>query len=387
MNAPLRTALTTVALAVGLVGCTSSGTRGVLEGKKIDYQSARPAASTLEVPPDLTQLTRDDRYLVPDVATRGVATYSAYEGDRSAENQVQTTEVLAPVDNMRIERAGSERWLVVSANADDLWLQLLDFWTEIGFVINIDQPALGIMETDWAEDRAKIPQDFLRSTIGYLFDGLFSTAERDKFRTRLEEGSQPGTMEIFISHRGMEEVFTNQQEDSTIWQPRDSDPELEIEMLRRLMIFLGAEETRATAIAESGVESAAPRATLGLPDGRMGLAMDESFDRAWRRVGLALDRTGFTVEDRDRSQGLFYVRYIDPDEEMRARQASQKGFLGRLFSFGDSSDTEAKPGTQYRVRVVGDNTGSEVTVLSIEGGEDSSHSARQILELLQEQLR
>ena len=386
MNAPLRTALTTVALAVGLVGCSSSGTRGVLEGKKIDYQSARPASSTLEVPPDLTQLTRDDRYLVPDVATRGVATYSAYEGDRTAESQVQTTEVLAPVDNMRIERAGSERWLVLSTNADDLWPQLLDFWTEIGFIINIDQPALGIMETDWAEDRAKIPQDFLRSTIGYLFDGLFSTAERDKFRTRLEEGSQPGTMEIFISHRGMEEVFTNQQEDSTIWQPRDSDPELEIEMLRRLMIFLGAEETRATAIAESGAESAAPRATLGLPDGRMGLAMDESFDRAWRRVGLALDRTGVTVEDRDRSQGLCYVRDSDPDEEMRARQASQKGFLGRLFSFGDSSETDTKPGTQYRVRVMGDQTGSEVTVLSIEGGEDSSHSARQILELLQEQL-
>lgn len=383
MNAPLRTALTTVALAVGLVGCSSSGNK-VLEGKKIDYQSARPATSTLAVPPDLTQLTRDDRYLVPDVATRGVATYSAYEGDRTAESQVQTTEVLAPVDNMRIERAGSERWLVISTSADDLWPQLLDFWTEIGFIINIEQPALGIMETDWAEDRAKIPQDFLRSTIGYLFDGLFSTAERDKFRTRLEEGTQPGTMEIFISHRGMEEVFTNEQEDSTVWQPRESDPELEIEMLRRLMIFLGAEETRATAIAESGAADTAPRATLGLPDGRMGLAMDESFDRAWRRVGLALDRTGFTVEDRDRSQGLFYVRYIDPDEEMRARQGS-KGFLGRLFSFGDS-DTETKPGTEYRVRVVGDDTGSEVTVLSVEGGEDSSRSARQILELLQEQL-
>src|SRR5690606_25907280 len=154
------------------------------------------------------------------------------------------------------------------------------------------------------------------------------------------------------------------------------------------MIFLGAEETRATAIAEASVVAdAMPRATLGLPDGRLGLAIDESFDRAWRRVGLALDRVGFTVEDRGRSQGRFYVRYIDPDADARARQSSDKGFLKRLFSFGGDEDQEAKPGTEYRVRVEGDYDGAEVTVLSAEGGVDSSSSARQILELLEEQLR
>mgnify|MGYP003667557034 CR=1 FL=1 len=384
MKVKLRTSVSMLALAVGLAGCSSSG--GLLEGKKIDYKSARPATNTLEIPPDLTQLTRDDRYAVPDVAPRGVATYSAYEGDRQAGAQIETTEVLVPVDNMRIERAGSQRWLVVQADPDELWPQLRDFWTELGFIVDIDQPALGIMETDWAEDRAKIPQDFLRSTLGRLFDNLFSTAERDKFRTRLERGQEPGTVEIFISHRGVEEVFDSAQQDSTKWQPREADPELEIEMLRRLMLYLGAEETRAEAVLEASSESVPERATLGLPDGRLGLAVDESFDRAWRRVGLALDRIGFTVQDRDRSQGLFFVRYIDPDEEARRKRDNQGGFFSRLFSFGRSGD-EQKPGAEYRILVEGDRDASQVTVLSAEGGLDSSRNARRILELLQQQLR
>lgn len=381
MKAKLRITVPLLALAVGVTGCSSSG--GLLEGKKIDYKSARPVGSTLEIPPDLTAPTRDDRYAVPDVSPRGVATYSAYQGDRLADARVATSEVLAPVDNMRIERAGNQRWLVLRGSADELWPQIRDFWNELGFIVNVDQPGIGIMETDWAEDRAQIPQDFIRSTLGRLFDGLFSTSTRDKFRTRLEQGDEPGTLEIFISHRGVEEVFSNAQQDTTMWQPRPPDPELEVEMLRRLMVFLGAEETRAAVMLRA--EPAQPRATLGLPDGRIGLALDESFDRAWRRVGLALDRVGFTVEDRDRSQGLFYVRYIDPDEDAKNKQ--QQGFFARLFSFGGARANRPKAGTEYRILVEGDRATSRVTVLSKEGGAESSSIARNILALLQEQLR
>lgn len=382
MNAKLLGSVSIAALVVTLSACSSTS-GGLLEGKKIDYKSARPVGSTLEVPPDLTQPTRDDRYAVPDVSPRGVATYSAYQGDREAASVTSSEEVLTPVDDMRIERSGNQRWLVVRGNPDDLWPQIREFWNELGFILNVDQPAIGIMETDWAEDRAQIPQDFVRRTLGRVFDSLFSTSLRDKFRTRLEPGAENGTVEVFISHRGAEEVFSSAQQDSTMWQPRPSDPELEIEMLRRLMVYLGAEETRAEA--ELQADQVAPRATLGLPDGRLGLALDESFDRAWRRVGLALDRVGFTVEDRDRSQGLYYVRYIDPDEEARAKQANKKGFFGRLFSFGGSKPAES--GSEYRILVEGDSVASRVTVLSREGGAESGTIARNILSLLQEQLR
>lgn len=382
MNVKLLSSISVLALAIGLSGCSSGG-GGLLEGKKIDYKSARPVGNTLEVPPDLTAPSRDDRYAVPDVSPRGIATYSAYQGDREAAAMTGSDEVLTPIDNMRIERAGSQRWLVIRGNPDDLWPQIRDFWGELGFILDIDQPTIGIMETDWAEDRAQIPQDFVRRFLGSIFDSLFSTGTRDKFRTRLEKGAEEGMVEVFISHRGAEEVYSNTQQDSTMWQPRPPDPELEIEMLRRLMVYLGAEETRA--VAELQSEPAAPRATLGLPDGRVGLAMEESFDRAWRRVGLALDRIGFTVEDRDRSQGLFFVRYIDPDEEARAKQGQKQGFFSRLLSFGKSKPAEA--GSEYRILVEGDSRNSRVTVLSREGGTEGGTIAKNILTLLQEQLR
>jgi outer membrane protein assembly factor BamC len=245
-----------------------------------------------------------------------------------------------------------------------------DFWKENGFILATDQEKLGIMETDWAENRAKIPQDFIRSTIGKVFDNLYSSGERDKFRTRLERSSDGGT-EIYISHRGMEEVYTSAQKDSTAWQPRDSDPELETEFLRRLMIKLGATSEEA----QSAVAAAPVKPVARVVNDAQGpvLVVDESFDLAWRRVGLSLDRTGFTVEDRDRTKGIYFVRFVpanSPDKE-------KKGFLSRLFS----SKEEARP-AQYQFKVSGAGESTSVSVLDAKGNAAAQADAKRIVELL-----
>lgn len=378
MNRSVRTSASLLALSLALAGCSGS----LVESKKIDYKSARQLPP-LEIPPDLTAPTRDDRYAVPDVSPRGVATYSAYTNDRAAQPQATATEdVLPAVQSMRVERAGTQRWLVVPGTPDVLWPQVKDFWLELGFIVNIERPQVGVMETDWAEDRAKIPQDFLRSAIGGVLDGLFSTPERDKFRTRLEPGKEPNTVEIYISHRGMVEIYPTEAKDTTIWQPRPADADLEAEMLRRLMVRLGAKEERAQAILAAAPE--AERATLQTAGGKASLSMQESFDRAWRRVGLALDRIGFTVEDRDRSKGLYFVRYVDPEVDIEAKKS--EGFLSKL-AFWRGKDEVAASGSEYRLRVQGEEDASVITVMTREGGEDSSVTARKILTLLQEQLR
>ncbi|NMG16725.1 outer membrane protein assembly factor BamC [Aromatoleum bremense] len=378
MNRSVRTSASLLALSLVLAGCSGS----LVESKKIDYKSARQLPP-LEIPPDLTAPTRDDRYAVPDVSPRGVATYSAYTSDRAAQPQATATaDVLPAVQSMRVERAGTQRWLVVPGTPDVLWPQVKDFWLELGFVVNIDRPQVGVMETDWAEDRAKIPQDFLRSAIGGVLDGLFSTPERDKFRTRLEPGKEPNTVEIYISHRGMVEIYPTEAKDTTIWQPRPADPDIEAEMLRRLMVRLGAKEEHAQAIVAAAPE--AERATLQTAGGKASLSMQESFDRAWRRVGLALDRIGFTVEDRDRSKGLYFVRYVDPEVDIESKKS--EGFLSKL-AFWRGKDEVAASGSEYRLRVQGEEDASVITVMTREGGEDSSATARKILTLLQEQLR
>jgi len=364
-------------LAIALAGCSV-----LPESRKIEYKSASKAP-TLEVPPDLSQIARDDRYLVPDAAGKGTATFSAYSADRTPQAQAQNSVVLPQVDKVRVERSGNQRWLVVAAPADKLWDTVKDFWQETGFIISIERPEAGVMETDWAENRAKIGDDMVRNALGRLLDSLYSTGERDKFRTRFEPGTTPGTTDIFVSHRAMEEVYTSTAKDDTRWQPRAADPELEAEMLRRLMVRLGSEEKRAEASIAS--VKAEPRAKLAKSDDGAGtLEVLERFDRAWRRVGLALDRVGFTVEDRDRSRGLYFVRYVDPELDNRSKK--DDGFLSKL-AFWKSTEPPASSKVQYRIFVSDAGEQSTVKVLSNEGGTDKSETAKKILGLLLQQLQ
>lgn len=372
------------ALAGGilLAGCSGS----ILpESKKVDYKSV-VRAPTLEIPPDLTSPSRDDRYAVPDTAGKGTATFSAYNSERTGpQAKARTSDVLPQVEKTRIERSGTQRWLVVSGTPDQIWPVIKDFWQETGFLVNVELPEAGVMETDWNENRAKVGQDWLRNTLGKVFDSLYSTSERDKFRTRIEPGAEPGTTDIFISHRGLYEVYISEGRDQTRWQPRPADPELEAEMLRRLMVRFGTEEKQAEKMIAATKEQQVERAKLNrASDGVGSLELQERFDRAWRRVGLALDRVGFTVEDRDRSKGLFFVRYVDPESDSQKKE--DKGMLSKL-AFWKSDDKSADSKIQYRVYVKDDGGSATVQVLSREGGVDRSDTAKKILGLLYEQLK
>lgn len=372
-----------VALALaGLAGCSSIGS--VLEPDRIDYKSAdKVKAPKLDIPPDLTQLQRENRYAIPE-SNQGTATASGYnleQGVRPAVAGIPIAPNVAP--DMRIERDGSQRWLVVNAAPESLWPKVKDFWQDSGFLINVENAETGVMETDWAENRAKIPQDFVRNTLGKVFDSLYSTGERDKFRTRLERGPN-GSTEIYISHRGAEEVLSGAQKESSIWTARPADPQLEAEFLSRLMARLGADEVKAKA-AVANTPSLQSRSKLVKDANGDYVQVDEEFDRAWRRVGLALDRVGFTVEDRDRTQGLYFVRYVDQDADAKDK-TSDKGFFAKLFSSSDSD--KAKNAASYRILVKGSNTGgSQVTVLNKDGKPELSKTSDKILALLNEQLK
>lgn len=351
-------------LAVVVAGLSACS---VLDGDKIDYKSAGKGVS-LEVPPDLTQLSRDSRYVVPG----GTVTASSFQVGQAIPNLPTAATAIGDV---RVERAGNQRWLVVNRPADQLWGPVRDFWQENGFLLAMDQPNLGIMETDWAENRAKIPQDFIRNTLGRLIDSVYSTSERDKFRTRLERSPAGGT-EIFISHRGMIEVYSNTQKDQTVWQPRATDPELEAEFLRRLMVKLGVPPEQSRAAAAAAVDR--PTSRIATVNNLPVVVIDEGFDRAWRRVGLALDRTGFTVEDRDRSQGTYFVRYVAPNPDKK-----EPGFLGRLFSRSEKAEAPLK----YRINLKSEGATTTVSVLNAAGAPETSADAQRIVRVIADDLK
>lgn len=373
----------TVAVAAALVAGFALAACSSFEipTKKVDYKSSTKLPP-LEIPPDLARPGTDDRFVVPDAAPKGTATYSDYNKDRTGKAKVASTSAVLPkIENVRLERAGTQRWIVVPGAPELLWPVVKEFWQETGFIVNVERPEAGVMETDWSENRAKIPMTGLTGYLGRALDSLYSTSERDKFRTRLERGAQPGTTEIYISHRGMEEVYITPDQDQLRWQPRPPDPDLEAEMLRRLMVRFGVEEERAkTQIAAAKVE---PQARLSRgAEGDM-LTLNDPFDRAWRRVGLALDRVGFTVEDRDRSKGLYFVRYIDPDADVKTTE--DKGWLSKLKFWGGPSKGPGRE--QYRILVQNSVAGADVRVLDKEGAREKSDTANRILTLLYEQLK
>jgi len=360
-----------------------SGANEWMEGK-VEYKNAA-TLPPLEIPPDLTSPQRDNRYAVPDSA-QSTATLSNYEAERKQGKPAATGLVVLPsVDRMRIERAGTQRWLVIDdMPPEKLWPLVREFWLENGFLIRYEAPELGVMETDWAETRAKVEQGGLRWLLGKALDQMYSTSERDKFRTRLDRSPDGRATEIYVSHRGMSEVYTTMRDPATSapgdtrWQPREADPELEIEFLRKLMVRLGVQDEKARTVTASAAAPQQQRAEIrkGL-DGAELLEVYEPFDRVWRRVGLALDRVGFTVEDRDRAKGVYFVRYADPEVEKDTR-----GFLTRMFS----SESKVKP-EQYRVQISQSGTSSQVNVLTKDGGADKSRTGQRILSLLHEQLK
>ena len=365
MNANTRLGL--LALVAALSACST------LEGDKIDYKSATKG-STLEVPPDLTQLAKDSRYAVPG----GTVSAAALQAGQQAAQPSATSQAAATsIGDVRIERDGNQRWLVVNRPADKLWEPVREFWLESGFIFTQDQANLGILETDWAENRAKLPQDVVRAALGKVFDSLYSTGERDKFRTRLERNANGGT-DIFISHRGMIEVYTNTQKDQTVWQPRAADPELETEFLRRLMVKLGVSQEQSKAIAATAPTQQTPAARIATVNNAPVVQLAENFDRAWRRVGLALDRTGFTVEDRNRNDGLYFVRYVAPNADKK-----EPGFFGKLF--GGSS--AAVPPLKYRIAVRSEGNASTVSVLNEAGAPESSANAERIVRVIADELK
>jgi outer membrane protein assembly factor BamC len=352
--------------------------------KSIDYKSAGKLPP-LDIPPDLIQPAIDERYSIPDLDSSGSTTFSAYNSERGGQSKVGASSFIrSSIQNVHIERAGTQRWLVVPQSPEAIWPIIKEFWQELGFLIKIEVPEAGIMETDWAENRAKIPQDPLRTILSTFLDSIYSTAERDKFRTRLER-NEAGSTEIYISHRGMNETLQGGGLNRTIWQPRPADPDLEAEMLSRLMIRFGVAEEKAKLELTTGRSAAQERAYIDQAGST--LVINEAFDRSWRRVGLALDRIGFTVEDRNRVEGIYFVRYLNPDSDIK-KKGDDDGILSGIMFWRNNDKDDAKA-AKYRIQV--DNTDgtntSKVTLLNEDGTAVNSATTTRILKLLHEQLK
>ena len=361
--------------AVTLTGCSTIAEYSPFEAKRVEYKAAQTGPA-LEIPPDLTPPKYDERFRA------GTATLSGVNSANRAAVLSGAGGVLPAVSGMRIERAGTERWLVVPGTPEVNFPKVREFWASLNMSLVADDSRIGVMETDWAENRARIQEDIIRRTIGKVFDNVYSSGTRDKYRTRLERGAN-STTEIYISHRGLEEKNVGSSTQPVFrYEQRKPEPEYEAEVLNRMMQYLGAPKEEALQIAQSAVAPAArvDQAQIVSSGGVSSLSMTDTFDRSWRRVGLALDRVGFTVVDRDRTAGTYFVRYADPDTIAK----NEPGIIDKLKFWRNDAPQVTE---QYRITLK-ENTGkTEVRVLDAKGVADGTEVGTRIVKLLQEQLR
>lgn len=364
-----RSVLAAVAVSVFLSACGTVDK--VAPGrKKVDYKKST-ATDTLEVPPDLSSSTIHDAPASLESATV-FSEYGAAQGsDKSA--------VLPEQSNMSVQRDGDVQWLVVNGEPKFVWTKVREFWLQEGFLIQSEDPRTGVLVTGWAENRADIPDDPVRNVLKKVIDSAYSSATRDQYRVRLERGGAAGTTEVYLTHRGVQEVVHGAVDPTVTWEPRPSDPELENAMMKRLMVFLGIEEDKALAMLASQKTEREARAQLvSGADGSM-LIVNEDFSRAWRRTGVALDRVSFAVEDRDRSEGIYYVMYNDPLSDH-----NKEGILDKMAFWSSDDDSE---GNRYQIQLQPNGPVTHIHVNDAQGNRDNSPTAKRILNLLEEQLR
>lgn len=360
-----------LAAGLGLVLLSGCSTWNQLTGREesVDYRSTAPSAGNpLSIPPDLTQAGSNAHYRAPE----GTTTFSQYaQNTQQQQASGGTSNVLPVSDRVQVMRDGNIRWLVADMPAEDVYPRILDFWGEQGFTIYSQNPRAGLIETDWAENRAKVPEGWIKSALGSILDSVFDSGERERFRTRLERVN--GRTEVYISHDQMVETPTA---DNTgfRWIEGKEDPGLNAAMLARLMVYLGTDVERAQQLVTQAEADPNRAQVERLDEDQASVRLNESFDRAWRRVGVAIDSAGFSVEDRDRSAGDYFIRYLDTDT---GRKIEQPNFFGRLFGSKGTSEAQV-----YRIHVADQGSASVVTVLDQAGQLDQSDTAKRIINVL-----
>ncbi|WP_456374212.1 outer membrane protein assembly factor BamC [Thiolapillus sp.] len=367
-----------------LGACSSTGLDKILPDKQVEYKRESVTDKQLEVPPDLSSSRIENR--IPGLEG-GTTTYSEYAGVKNAKSgsglRSLRQSVLPENPDVQVKREGRDRWLVIKAPADAVWDRVTDFWQENGILLDRQDPAIGVMETTWLENKANVSNGFITDFVQKVFEGAYDAGLRDRFRIRLERGDDPDTTELYLVHFGMEQDFvtgTTNEEDQIYWKIRPRDPGLEAIMLNRIMVYLGLSEAEAKAALAAAREVQGVKTRMLKNSEGVALFIGEPFSRAWRLTGLALDRVGFVVEDRDRSHGVYYVRYNDPMDD-----SSNGGWLSKL-AFWRSND-KVDEATLYLVRVQSVDGGSQVRVLNENGETPDSGTDERILTLIREQLK
>lgn len=361
-----RTLALLVFSAITLVACGGPSA-------DLEYLDSR-VMPNLELPPDLTLIKADDSFELPAVFTT------------SGANTSSGLPVLASVDSIKLQGYGDFYWLSIDEPADNLYQYVKDFWASEGFTLAMDEPAIGIMKTNWIfnEEGGEDPD---KSFFAKLFSGDETSQIQDQFRTRIASDAGKAISQVYISHRGTQKslrIFSQTDKYRQIqfadggtrdeWKFRVSDPELEVEMLSRLMLYLGLRQLEVDQqLAKMKLFS--PRASIhtDFAEDETYILVKDEFTRAWYRTLHQLERLNFEIISADFGSGLTGTKgelLVETDIEV---EVDKSGF----FSF--SPDIEI---VKKQIKLVFSEETNEITRIGMETIQGDTENAPEDIEFL-----
>lgn len=336
---------------------------------------------SLELPPDLTANNVKSKFDLP----------RAFSGDDV--NVRDKIPVLAMVESLKLKGSDNFYWLEVEEPVDQLYQLVKNFWGAEGYDLVMDEPVIGIMETEWIYTEQGRSND-KKPWLERLFSGDDLSATQDQYKTRIERDPINNVSRVYIAHRGTEyvHIFDTGNDDRVLpeedtdnqWRFRPPEPALEAEMLSRLMIYLGLNEKEVDQQV-SNVKLFSPRAyrLLDAEARSPFLILKDPYQIAWNRVLHQLERLNFEVEDASFSKGLSLAKegVITVNTRIREKD-TERG----AFSFFSTT-----PEIAYKkIALVVYEESEDTTRVSIEtpkGEFDTSQTGADFLDLLYEQIK
>ncbi len=342
----------------------------------------------LEVPPDLTMDVVDSKFELPAV----------FSGDGAGtENSIP---VLASVDSVKLEGHSDFYWLSIDESVDNLYQLVKDFWASEGYTLAMDEPVIGVMKTNWVFNKEG-QEDEDKGFLAKLFSNEDQdlSESQDQFKTRIARGAGATASQIYITHRGTEykpvllsgqEQKYNQAnlirpEEDDNWGIRISEPELEVEMLSLLMLYLGLRQVEVDQQLKN-IKLFSPRASIHTDytgdetENETYILVKDEYTRTWNRVLHQLERLNVNVISADTKDGFSNknVLLVETDIEI---EKDVSGF----FSFSPKMETVKK-----RIKLIFSEESHDLTRIDMEtddGKADSSPEGIQFLTLLYQYIK
>ena len=377
--------------ALLMTACSNTSLRDAIPDRRPDYRQSN-VSRQLEVPPDLSGGTLDDQLTVPDMNPASVASYRAYSQDNAIRDKRGFIEVLPQLYGVQvIEQPGTLPYILVSADTSTTWSAVKKYWENNGIRLRTQEPAIGLMETDWLENQSDLPRTGFSGLLDNLIKLTHDSGTRDRYRVRFSrEGDKTGVSIVYSQAEEKAVRDLNSKDPQGFrWSQTDNDnPELQLEMTRRIALFVSAELRRQHEVSQqhagevdlTGGAVNGVRAQLTTAGGHPALTIQGNYGQAWRVLGIGLDKASFSLEKQDYKSGTYQVQYLPQSAE----KVQKTGFWSRLW--GNKKPQNADNAPRYLIRLSDQGSHSIAVVQTPDGKAASDKEARALLETVQSAL-